>query len=273
MQNFISFVYNSREYFILLIALLISLILISNNDNSQVRAMRGSVLDAFQFLQKPLYLLADLNVVRKDNKKIRQKNISLSIQISNLSEAKLENKRLRELLDFKNSVDNYKPVTSEVIGFNTETYGNTILLDAGKEKGIRKNIPVVNSEGVVGKVIDVGKHSSIAQLLNDRNFRISVTINPVGANGILHGGRGLSDLKEVPKGLLVTVGDTVVTSGYSDIYPTGLMVGVVTSVDEKPEHFFKEIKVEPSASMSKLKEVFLLVNAIDLQKEESLRNK
>ena len=257
----------------MIIALLVSLILISNNDNSQVKAMRGSVLDTFQIIQKPLYYLADLNVVRKDNKRIRQKNIDLSILISNLTEAKLENKRLRKLLNFKVSVDKYKPITSEVIGFNTETYGNTILLDAGEEKGVTINIPVVNSEGIVGKVIDVGQYSSIAQLLNDRNFSISVTINPVGANGILHGARGLSDLKEVPKGLLVTVGDTVVTSGYSDIYPAGLMVGFVTFVNEKPGHFFKEIKVEPSASMSKLKEVFILVSAIDPQNEELIENK
>lgn len=268
MQTFISFVYNTREYFILIFALLISLILISNNDNHQVRAMRGSVLDSFHIIQKPLYYLADLNVVRRDNKRIRQKNIDLSIKISNLTEAKLENKRLRALLDFKSIVGKYKPVTSEVIGFNTASYGNTILLDAGNEKDVRINTPVLNSEGIIGKVIDVGAKTSIAQLLNDRNFRISVTINPVGANGILHGERGLSDLKEVPKGLLVAVGDTVVTSGFSDIYPAGLMVGIVTYVNEKPEHFFKEIKVEPSASMSKLKVVFLLVDAIEPQTDE-----
>lgn len=262
MQNLISFIYNAREYFILLFALIVSLILISSNDNPQVRSLRGSVLDAFHIIQKPLYVIADLNVVRKENKKIRQRNIDLSILISNLNEAKLENKRLRQLLNFRGNVDKYKPVTSEVIGFNTNSYGNTIILDAGKEMGITINTPVVNSRGIVGKIIEVGQNSSIAQLLNDRNFSISVSINPVGANGILHGKRGLSDLKEVPKGLLVTVGDTVVTSGYSDIYPIGLMVGVVASVIEKPEHFFKEIKVKPSVSMSKLKEVFILVNAI-----------
>lgn len=273
MQTLISFVYNAREYFILIFALFISLILISSNDNHQVRAMRGNVLDAFHIIQKPLYHIADLNVVRRDNKRIRQKNIDLSILISNLTDAKLENKRLRKLLNYKSIVDKYKPVTSEVIGFYSETYSNTILLDAGEEKDIRINTPVVNSEGIVGKVIDVGANTSIAQLLNDRNFRISVTINPVGANGILHGKRGLSDLKEVPKGLLVTVGDTVVTSGFSDIYPAGLMVGIVTYVNEKPEHFFKEIKVEPSAAMAKLKEVFLLVNAIEPQSDETTENK
>ena len=72
------------------------------------------------------------------------------------------------------------------------------------------------------------------------------------------------DLREVPKGLLVTIGDTVVTSGYSDIFPSGLMVGTVSSVIEKPENFFKEIKVKPAASMSKLKEVFILLNAVGL---------
>lgn len=262
MQSFISFIYNSKEYFVLIAALLVSLILISNNNNQQVRAMRGGVLDIYRTVQKPVYLLTDLINVREENKRIRQKNIDLSITVSRLIESKFENERLRDLLNFKNRSSEYEYVTSEVIGINRGSYSSSIILDTGKENGIVKNTPVVNSEGVVGKVVETGTNSSIAQLLNDDNFRISVTINPGNANGIIHGDRGLLDLREVPKGLLVTIGDTVVTSGYSDIFPSGLMVGTVRSVIEKPENFFKEIKVKPAASMSKLKEVFLLLNSV-----------
>lgn len=260
MTNFISFIYDSRDYLILFLAIILSLFLISSNDNSSVRAMRGSVLDSYRFIQKPIYTITDLMSVRRDNKIIRRKNIELSVMVSNLSEARIENERLRNLLRFSESKKEYEFVTSEVIGYNRGVFSNSIILDAGLEKGITKNTPVVNSDGVVGKVIETGDRSSIVQLLDDQNFRISVTINPGGANGILHGNRGLSDLKEVPKGLLVTVGDTVVTSGYSDIYPMGLMVGFVKSVDERPEFFFKDIKVEPFVTMAKLKEVLLLLN-------------
>ena len=267
MQAFISFVYNSKEYFVLIAALLVSIILISGNNNYQVRAMRGGVLDIYRTVQKPVYLLTDLIGVREENKRIRQKNIDLSISVSRLNESRLENERLRDLLDFKNRSTEYEYVTSEVIGINRESYSSSIILDTGEENGIVKNTPVVNSDGVVGKVIETGTNSSIAQLLNDDNFRISVTINPGNANGIIHGERGLLDLREVPKGLLVTIGDTVVTSGYSDIFPAGLMVGTVSSVIEKPENFFKEIKVKPSASLSKLKEVFLLLNAVGITED------
>jgi len=260
MTNFISFIYNSRDYLTLFLAIILSLFLISSNDNIAVQAMRGSVLDSYRFIQKPIYTITDLLKVRSDNKIIRRKNIELSVMVSKLSEARNENVRLRSLLRFSESKKEYVFVTSEVIGYNRRAFSNSIVLDAGLEKGITKNTPVVNSEGVVGKVIATGERSSVVQLLDDQNFRISVTINPGGANGILHGNRGLSDLKEVPKGLLVTVGDTVVTSGYSDIYPMGLMVGVVKSVDEKPEFFFKDIKVEPFATMAKLKEVLLILD-------------
>jgi len=260
MTNFISFIYNSRDYLLLFLAIILSIFLISSNENPAVRSMRGSVLDSYRFIQKPIYTITDLMKVRSENKIIRRKNIELSVMVSNLSEARIENVRLRNLLRFSESKKEYEFVTSEVIGYNRGSFSNSIILDAGLEKGITKNTPVVNSEGVVGKVIETGKRSSVVQLLDDQNFRISVTINPGGANGILHGNRGLSDLKEVPKGLLVTVGDTVVTSGYSDIYPMGLMVGFVKSVDERPEFFFKDIKVEPFVTMAKLKEVLLLLN-------------
>ena len=262
MQSFISFVYNSKEYLVLIAALLVSLILISSNNNQQVRAMRGGVLDIYRIVQKPIYVLTDFIDVRKENKRIRQKNIDLSIRVSRLSESKLENERLRDLLNFKNRSSEYEYVTSEVIGIHRGSYSSSIILDTGEKNGIVKNTPVVNSDGVVGKVVETGMNSSIAQLLNDDNFRISVTINPGNANGIIHGDRGLLDLREVPKGLLVTLGDTVVTSGYSDIFPSGLMVGTIKSVIEKPGYFFKEIKVEPTASMSKLNEVFLLLNSV-----------
>ncbi len=267
MQNFISFIYNSRDYLILILTLFLSLFLISTNDNPQVSFMRGSVLDIYQVIQKPIYTIADLMKVRSENKLIRKKNIELSVMVSNLNEARFENERLRELLKFSESKKDYKFVASEVIGYNKGAFSNSIILDAGSKKGIRKNTPVVNSDGVVGKVTETGENSSIVQLLDDQNFRISVTINPGGANGILHGNRGLSDLKEVPKGLLVTVGDTIVTSGYSDIYPMGLMVGIVMSVDEKPESFFKDIEVKPFATMSKLKEVLLLLDLSNINRD------
>ena len=260
MQEFISFIYNSRDYLTLFLAMFLSLLLMSSNDNPEVRAMRGSVLDSYRFVQKPIYAISDLMNVRNDNKIIRRNNIELSVTVSKLNEARIENERLRKLLKFSESKKEYNFISSEVIGYNRGSFSNSIILDAGLAKGITKNTPVVNSDGVVGKVIDIGENSSVVQLLDDQNFRISVTINPGGANGILHGNRGLSDLKEVPKGLLVTVGDTVVTSGFSDIYPMGLMVGFVKSVDEKPEFFFKDIKVKPFATMSKLKEVLLLMN-------------
>ena len=261
MQNFISFIYNSRDYLTLFLALFLSLFLMSSNNNPEVRAMRGTILDTYRFIQRPIYAISDLMKVRKENKIIRKKNIELSVTVSNLNEARIENARLRNLLKFSESKKEFVFVSSEVIGYNRGSFSNSIVLDAGLEKGITKNTPVVNSDGVVGKVIETGNKSSVVQLLDDQNFRISVTINPGGANGILHGNRGLSDLKEVPRGLLVTVGDTVVTSGYSDIYPIGLMVGFVKSVDERPESFFKDIKVKPFATMSKLKEVLLILDA------------
>ncbi|MCH7818812.1 MAG: rod shape-determining protein MreC [Candidatus Marinimicrobia bacterium] len=260
MTNFISFIYNSRDYLTLFLAIFLSLFLISSNDNPAVSSMRGIVLDSYRFIQKPIFTISDLMKVRKENKIIRRKNIELSVMVSNLREARIENERLRNLLSFSESKKVYEFVSSEVIGYNMGSFSNSIILDAGLEKGISKNTPVVNSDGVVGKVIDAGEKSSVVQLLDDQNFRIAVTINPGGANGILHGNRGLSDLKEVPKGLMVTVGDTVVTSGYSDIYPIGLMVGIVRSVDERPEYFFKDIKVKPFVTMAKLKEVLLLLD-------------
>ena len=95
MKNFISFIYNSRDYLTLFLAIFLSLFLISSNDNTSVRAMRSSVLDSYRFIQKPIYTISQLMKVRSENKTIRRKNIELSVMVSNLSEARIENLRLR----------------------------------------------------------------------------------------------------------------------------------------------------------------------------------
>ena len=116
----------------------------------------------------------------------------------------------------------------------------SIIIDRGTADGIKRNLPVLTPKGVVGKTIEISENNSIVQLISDANFRISTRILPSGATGILRFiNAGTAEIREVQKNVKINIGDKVVTSGFSDIYPAGLPVGTVKGVFQDRGSFQK----------------------------------
>ena len=119
---------------------------------------------------------------------------------------------------------------------------------------------MVISEGVVGKTVLVGEHSSIVQLISDPDFRLSVRVVPYGAIGILSwSGNNKCDVREVPKSARISIGDLVYTSSYSDIYPPNLPVGKVTAIYDERGSFQKRLTVETFVNIGTLQYVFVII--------------
>ncbi|MBS1271633.1 MAG: Cell shape-determining protein MreC [Candidatus Marinimicrobia bacterium] len=251
--------YRFREYILLIFTVLISFVLIFSNDNPQVNAFRGKMLDAFSFVQEPLLELERLGNLQEENLLLHQRIVELSIQVQQQKEAVLENQRLRKLLRFQNeSKLDVKP--AKIVNRGSSSLVNSVTINLGSDDGIKENQAVVVSEGVVGKVISVGESSAIVQLLTDVNFRLSVKTRRTRANGIVVWQyENLCTMDNVPKTLDVQVGDTVITSGYSDIFPEGLRVGRVTQASNDVPGYHKRIRVETFVNFNELEEVFVIV--------------
>ena len=260
MRRIAAIVYNYRAYFTLAFSLIVATVVMLSDDTRQVRTIQAAALDSFHWLHAPVSYLGELPATNEENRRLRRKTVELAMRNSQLVAARLENQRLRELLGFKQRAGfNYLP--AEIIARNTAALINSVTLNVGKEDGVRENLAVVTPRGVAGKVVaPVGKRSSIAQLMLDRNFRLSVKLQRSRVTGILVWREGqLCELHEVPKSIEVQVGDTVLTSGYSDIFPPGLPVGTVVLVADEPVGFFKEIRVEPRVRFAELEEVFVVL--------------
>lgn len=260
MRMVTDFVYNYREYLVFLLTIILSVFLIFTNKNEQVNTLRSLTLDIMSYFQSPLKWINEIHTLKEENISLKQRNLDLAVRNIKLMEAELENKRLRELLKFEKKGDfNYLP--AEIIGKATKPILNSIILNVGEKDGVRKNLPVLMDKGVVGKVIFASKNTSIAQLLTDRNFRLSVKIHRSRANGILEWKYdNIFKLKEVPKSFDIKMGDIILTSGYSDIFPADLMVGTVKEIEDDPVGFFKKVTVRSSVDFSKLEEVFVILN-------------
>jgi rod shape-determining protein MreC len=220
-------------------------------------------LAAFGAVDNALGFIPNYFELRSENKILREQNLTLSEDLIRLREAKLENTRLRQLLALKERSP-FTYVSATIVGKTTNLLQNTITIDVGERDGVKSGMPIVTDAGLVGRVTLTSSRYAIGQILWSKDFRASAKVERGRVDGILHweGGENLS-LKNVAKTLDVLVGDVVITSEYSTIYPPGIKVGVVSKTSQTPGALFQTIDVTPSADLSRLEQIFVIINAVD----------
>ena len=168
----------------------------------------------------------------KENDKLILENRRLQKWERSAIKLEAENKVLRNLLNF---VPDKKAsfITARVIADTSGVFANSIILNAGSVNNIKKGQAAINSEGLVGRVAGVGEHSSRVLLITDLNSRIPVFVQPGNIRAILAGDNSsYPRLIHLTPGMSIDQGKKVVTSGHGGVFPPGLPVGQVKSVDE-----------------------------------------
>jgi len=252
-----------KEYVLLGLFLVVSITLLALNDTRQIRTIRSFTVVSVGVLQDILSFIPNYFDLRHENRVLRELNLVLSEEVSRLREGKLENLRLRRLLDLKERPPN-QYVSANVVGKNLQLLRNTITIDVGENDGVRAPMPVVNDEGLVGKITATGRGYAVAQILLNKELRVSAKIQRSRVDGIVRweGGRSLT-LQNVAKMLDVLVGDVVITSDYSSLFPAGIKIGLVSAIRPIPGSLFQAIEVTPSVDFSRLEEVFVIIHTPD----------
>jgi len=197
--------------------------------------------------------------LRSQNVKLLNEINKLRMENDRYRELVSTNKRLRELLQFKKKI-HWPVVAAQVIGRDPSGWFESIIIDKGKSSGLKVNMPVVNSRGVVGRLVSVSPNYAKALLIVDQNSAVDCLIQRSREKGILKGlSLKLCELDYVVKRSDVRVGDRVVTSGMGRIFPKGLPVGEVTEIADISWKLFKDIKVKPLVDFAKLEEVLVIL--------------
>jgi len=251
---------NYKEYFTLFLCILISLILLFSNSSRQIEAIKAETFDFMGTIQGKVNSIARKKSLEDKYNFLKNQNTLLALQNSQMRNAFLENQRLRKLIGFKESHP-FNLKVAKVVGGSLSKFLNHIVLDVGLEDSVKKNMPLVLPEGLVGKIYHVGRNHSIGHLLLDQNFRVSAKIFRSGIKGIIswNGGKNCS-LEEIPNRSDVQIGDSIMTSGFSDIFPEGIYIGKVVSAENTTRHLFMKINVKPEVNFLKLEEVLLILN-------------
>jgi len=219
-----------------------------------------------RFFGRMINSIGELRRLRENYESLQEQIQQYRVNERAIAEMREENMRLREQLEFSESLaGSYR--AAEIIGMDAGDFLTGLLIDKGSVHGLEKNMPVVayagGFEALVGKIMQVGPVSSIVMPLFDPSCYVPGRMQSSRYTGLINGqGTRLDNLvmTSIPKSArgALKVGDIVMTSGLSSIYPADLHVGRVTQIGAKPWDTSLLVEIEPAVDFSRLEYVFVL---------------
>ena len=201
---------------------------------------------------------------------LRAENRALRQELVDSLGAAQENQQLRKLVKYKGppSLRDYERVAAAVVSYPPSQFVQELTVAAGWADGVRVNDPVVNGDGLVGRVTKVADRTAQVSLLTDDSSPVSAVDVRTRAAGIVQRDRAGSDLlvlDYVAKSRIVHKGDDVVTAGsqrgerLGSLYPRGIVIGKVKFVSQDDVYPFKRVQVDPYVDFDSVDAVFVLL--------------
>ena len=203
------------------------------------------------------YRIATGAQVFDENSRLRERVANLEVEVQRLHEDRRENIRLRRLMEFAPSWRGHA-IATEVVGPLSPGSG-TIWIGAGSTRLVATDLPVMTEDGLLGRVTQVDSYLSRVRTLWDPLLRVAVYDQRSRVSGIVEWEKGPDlGMNYVVASADVLVGDTVISSGWGGVFPKGLLLGTIASVDTINVGEFLEISVEPAVRPDKLEAVFVI---------------
>lgn len=206
-------------------------------------------------------IFGNLTASRATLDELEAENAELTARVAELAEYQATSERLEKLLDLQ-STYNLQSTAARIIGQSSDAWSDTVTIDKGSLDGISVNMPVTNSTGVIGQVIEVAPNASTVRLLTDEGSGVSAMIQDTRAQGMVQGQPdGTLRMDYVSVDADVKEGDIIITSGIGGVYPKGLPIGTVASVTKNSNDVYYTIIVS-SASRTESNEEILVITSL-----------
>lgn len=198
------------------------------------------------------------NQLVQENYALKQQAFEQKIMLQRLATIQAENEHLRQLLG-ANIPITPKAVLGEISHMGRDPFSNVVIVNRGIEHNIKAGQAVVDAKGVIGQVTRVYPFSSEVTLVTDKTLSIPIQVERNQLRAIAFGeGNNTLDIPYLPTNVDIKVGDKLVTSGIDGIYPAGLAVATVTTIQQNPESPFAKIVSTPIAEVNQHLQVLLL---------------
>lgn len=203
--------------------------------------------------------LVDTNTLQIENKVLKDQLLEKNADLLLLDQLKVENQRLRLLLNSPLRHDEYKKI-AEVLTAETDPYRQQVVINRGEKDGAYVGQPVIDEKGVVGQIVSVGQNTSRILLISDVTHSIPLQVLRSDIR-VIASGTGRADelvLDNVSRSADIEKGDLLVTSGLGHRFPEGYPVAIVESVSREGNNYFATVVAKPLASLERLRYLLLL---------------
>ncbi|NGP89313.1 rod shape-determining protein MreC [Aliifodinibius halophilus] len=225
--------------------------------------LRKVSITIFSYLEEPLSNVRVYRQALKTNTQLRKQNILLLDELSRLRAAGQRNKELRRMLQFSSESElSLYPV--QIVGKELNQVTHSLTVDAGTNQGIKKGMPMVSADGLVGKVIVTAAGYSKIMPIYHTLFRVSAKLQQSNAYGIIswsgESGEIIEELQlnYVPQTTEVDTGEVVVTSGLSNQYPPDIPIGKVIRTEPRQGKETQKVFLKPFVNLYELAEGFIV---------------
>ncbi len=172
----------------------------------------------------------------------------------------LENSRLKDALEIKRQ-SVFSSVVASVVGRDPSNWFSAIIINKGSSQGLKQGMAVISPLGLVGKIAEVGEHSSKVMLLTDSRFSVAAVIQKTREQGLVSGSlKGLCRMEYLDPNARVDIGDIVLTSKLSSSFPEGLIIGRVHEIRNSLSSPALECVIVPAVPMSLIEEVIIITS-------------
>ncbi len=236
----------------------------------QARAVATSALrpvqDGLAVLGRPIVDgasgVSEIFAVRAENARLREQLDQATERRRTMTDLERENEELRRLLAMQDR-GGYETVAARAVGLAPSSFEWTITIDVGRDDGIERDMPVINGEGLVGRVVQVTAGASRVLLAIDPSFSASARTARTGEIGPIEGrGGDPMILRPLDPSGDIGIGDEIVTSAYQGgVFPGGIPIGVVSDTGDPTARLIREISVQPFVDFTRLHHVLVVLSA------------
>lgn len=204
----------------------------------------------------------------QDTARLRQRNLELEAEVAQLQAQIIElQQRLAEtnvlsaLVDFARANPEYRYQAAAVISRDPNPFLHYVIINRGSDDGLRRGMPVVTQQGLIGRIVAVTAGATRVQLITDPASTVNVRLDPSQAQAVLLGQiTGDIVLEMIPQDAKVEPGDLVLTSGLGGGYPPNILVGQVASIRSQEQDIFQRAAVQSVVDFSKVEIVLVITN-------------
>ncbi len=251
------------------------LIIFTWENRTEVSAVEKSVSYVVVPIQKGVNVFGDwvidkinfvknINSLEEMNSDLAREVDKLRYENKNLQQDKAELERLRNLYELDKKYPSYPKIGASIINKDPSNWYNVFVIDKGTNDGLKVDMVVIAGNGLVGHIFEVGPGYAKVITIIDDSSRVSAKIFRTSDTCIVQGEKeyaGYNKVEFIDESAKIIVGDEIVTSHLSDVYPPGILIGTIREINENPNLLNKSAVIEPAVDFKHLEEV-LVINQV-----------